>query len=536
MKPNQWLARALLWGSLGIGTGSAHAETFPEKVYTSNSAFRMPIEMDARDRQSIQAIKLYVRTPESGWTCVETAPASQTAFRYQAPTDGEYWIQFVTVGLDGIEYPDDIDSLPPNVVVVVDSIPPVVELKPVEAVNGDTYLHCRVVDTDPRAASLHVRYADAQGRWVDLVPLSRDNPSVFRVPEGVPVSSPFQVSASDRAGNEATQFVHASATPSDAPPTLPVSPTEYSSLAPPPPLPQPEPESLDPSIALTSTAIPIETGPSLPEVPMVEAETPAIVPIPLPELSELPSIPQVPTLVPAPEPEEEIAPPPGLPVEEAIVPPAALPEDEHLPILNTTRFSVDYAIEDFRLTALTRVEFWYTADHGKTWHPLGDDSDRRSPAHLALPGDGQYGIVAKIGSNRQSPAPGEEAEFWIEIDTSAPVVSLLPPTVEHASTGIALTIPWTATDRNLTSEPIRLQYASTPTGPWMDIAAGLKNEGIHRWSPPAGVGSQVYLRVEATDQAGNVAAYVTPTPVVLTKTDPRIRLHGVAPSQMPIVP
>ncbi len=33
-----------------------------------------------------------------------------------------------------------------------------------------------------------------------------------------------------------------------------------------------------------------------------------------------------------------------------------------------------------------------TPDQGQTWHRLGEDLDKRSPADINLPGDGVFGI------------------------------------------------------------------------------------------------------------------------------------------------
>ncbi|HEY8505444.1 MAG TPA: hypothetical protein VIL46_12750, partial [Gemmataceae bacterium] len=142
-------------------------------------------------------------------------------------------------------------------------------------------------------------------------------------------------------------------------------------------------------------------------------------------------------------------------------------------------------------------------------------------------------ILARVGARTSPPKAGDAAEFWVEVDTTPPVVSLPPPILGGGSETGTLTILWTASDPNLTDAPIALAYAAAPQGPWQPIATGLKNEGIHRWKLPAGVPGQMYLRVEATDRAGNVGRYVTPTPVNLATVSPNIHLRGVSPAQMP---
>jgi len=64
-----------------------------------------------------------------------------------------------------------------------------------------------------------------------------------------------------------------------------------------------------------------------------------------------------------------------------------------------------------------------------------------------------------------------------------------------------LTITWSASDKNLSVQPIALSYSEGPEGPWKPIAQNLPNDGKYVWMVPENHPFQFYVRVEATDMA-----------------------------------
>ncbi len=66
-------------------------------------------------------------------------------------------------------------------------------------------------------------------------------------------------------------------------------------------------------------------------------------------------------------------------------------------------------------------------------------------------------------------------------------------------------------DNNLEPRPISLFYSSRSTGPWSAIATNLENTGEYAWRVERYVPTRFYLRIEARDTAGNLAAFQTPT-------------------------
>ncbi|MBO0699574.1 MAG: hypothetical protein J2P46_14355, partial [Zavarzinella sp.] len=177
----------------------------------------------------------------------------------------------------------------------------------------------------------------------------------------------------------------------------------------------------------------------------------------------------------------------------------------------------------------TRIDFWATADGGRSWMKLQDGNGGTPPARLTLPGDGVFGIRIRPGGGVKPPEPGEDPDCVVEVDTTKPVVSLNAPTVSPEDGTMVLT--WEASDKNLLSNAISLYYAARPEGPWELIVHAYKNTGVYRWDLPTGLAGPVYLRLEAADKAGNVGRYELPTPVALETGKQRVKVIGVGPAK-----
>jgi hypothetical protein len=170
-----------------------------------------------------------------------------------------------------------------------------------------------------------------------------------------------------------------------------------------------------------------------------------------------------------------------------------------------------------------------TPNEGQSWHRIGEDSDKRSPAEINLPGDGVFGIRIVItngnGFGGRAPARGEAPHCKIEVDTTPPFVQVrstdLVPSSGHVE------IRWNAADKNLGATPINLYYRTRTDAEWQVVAQNLKNDGVHRWAIPRETNAQFYFKVEARDLAGNASHDVTHQPVVIDMTEPRATVVGV---------
>jgi hypothetical protein len=196
--------------------------------------------------------------------------------------------------------------------------------------------------------------------------------------------------------------------------------------------------------------------------------------------------------------------------------------------VNNTRLSVEYNVGKAGPSGLAKVMIYSTTDQGRTWECLGTDPDLHSPAEITLPGEGTYGIrmvgVNGNGFGGKAPAAGEQPATTIEVDLTRPKVQ---------GWNVALTrnghldIRWKVSDKNLGNQPISLFYRTGCTGPWKSIADKIKNDGSFRWSIAHDLAPQYYIRLEATDLAGNMAFCETQNAIFVDRTEPDINVTGV---------
>jgi hypothetical protein len=238
-----------------------------------------------------------------------------------------------------------------------------------------------------------------------------------------------------------------------------------------------------------------------------------------------------------PNPEKLIVPEPaapallpmdGMPPMSIITPPAETNQPKAV-MINSLRCSLEYSVENVGSGMPARVEFWATLDKGKTWIRLVDEARGHSPAHLVMPGDGIYGILIRNAGVTQAPSLNDKPDCWVEVDTTRPFVNLLPASVGVGPDYGTLSILWTAYDKNFGSNPITLSYAAKQEGPWTNIVENHPNEGVYRWNLPQGIISQVYLRLEGKDKAGNISRIDTRSPVILEVPKPKAKVLRVSP-------
>ena len=201
------------------------------------------------------------------------------------------------------------------------------------------------------------------------------------------------------------------------------------------------------------------------------------------------------------------------------------------PLLNTRTCSINYQLEGV-VRATARIDFWATPDGGKSWVALRDEAGGMPPAKLTLPGDGVFGIRIRPGAGKKPPEPGEDPDCIVEIDATAPTVTLMQPTLGGGSDEGTMLIAWTASDKHLLTNSINLSYATRPAGPWVVIVSGYKNDGLYRWTMPTALVGNVYLRLEASDRAGNIGRHDLGTPVVLeAPSKQRVKVMSVGPAK-----
>lgn len=221
-------------------------------------------------------------------------------------------------------------------------------------------------------------------------------------------------------------------------------------------------------------------------------------------------------------------------------PPAAsfAPAERHV---GATEFEFDYQLSQTGSWGVAKVELWGTEDGGATWRRFAIDSDRQSPIHVSVPGEGLYGfkiLVESIGGLAPSaPRPGDKPEALVRVDLQKPRVVLTR--VEQGLGYLAdqVTIDWRIDEEHPIENGVDLFYSNRSTGPWIPIATsvssgakssiGLGGAGRYSWRLQRHLPEQLYVRVEARDMAGNVGASVSQEAVIINLPNPSGSLLGV---------
>lgn len=505
-----WFRKATLLACLAGSAGLAHAQppqptaarVVNDKNYTRDATFSLPVEMDQRTRDSLKEVRLFVKSGAGDWVRQEVAPPAIRSFPYTVPQDGEYWFTLMTVDRQGKTYPSEPGKDAPILRVVVDRRPPSIDVQPCTNQAGEFCLRCTVQDANPDSQSLRVVHLTDQGeKALEPVP---GMAGVFRPANAEMLGLPVRVSASDLCGNKSSREIMVKDLIASLPKPNPVS-NPVTTIS----------GHLDPRLPMDTKNNPPLSLPKDPVAPVLVKD-----PLPPVLIKEAPAL--NPVLPNDLNPNPRINDGPKLP--------AVGGGQGPMQILNTTRASIEYRIDQVGPSGVGKVEIYVTTDKGATWQKIGEDHDRRSPAEVDLPGEGVYGIRLAVtngnGFGGTAPQRGDQPTCWIEVDLTCPFVQLRP--IEPVAQNGALEIRWSATDKNLGPEPVSLFYRARAEGAWQPIARNIKNDGVYRWNFPRDLGPQFFLRVEVTDLAGNLARADTPNAILLDMTEPHAQVIGVS--------
>jgi hypothetical protein len=210
------------------------------------------------------------------------------------------------------------------------------------------------------------------------------------------------------------------------------------------------------------------------------------------------------------------------------------PSGQRPRLTNSRRFSLDYDIDSVGPEGVAAVELWGTGDGGRAWTKWGTDPDRTSPFDVEVNSEAVYGfrivIVGKNGLATSTPQPGDAADIWVGIDATRPVARLTGAAYGQGEAAGKLEIRWEAADANLAARPITLSIGDRPDGPFSPIAAGLPNTGQYFWEFDPRSPRQIYLRLEARDDAGNITIDQLTEPIKVEGLEPKGRIRGFNPA------
>jgi hypothetical protein len=194
------------------------------------------------------------------------------------------------------------------------------------------------------------------------------------------------------------------------------------------------------------------------------------------------------------------------------------------------RFSLVYELEAVDNRGVDAVELYGSTDSGSTWSLWGHDADRNSPFDIETREEGVFGfkIVVVGGNGLASPRPqaGDLPDIVVVVDQQAPGVRFSGARYGEADQIGSLVIRYQCGDQNLGQRPITLSFSENLDGPWTTIAGGLRNDGQYVWPADPQLPRQMFLRIDATDQAGNVGTDILDQPIDAQGLAPRARIRG----------
>lgn len=527
----------------------------PEPIAIKERAIAIPYNLAVAPAE-VSEVVLYVSIDQGKvWSKAAVIKPTEKQFTYQAPTDGQYWFNVAVVYRNGAQVPADVSQSPPQQRVVFDTQKPAIRLNLAERHGDEATVVWEIHDANPDLATLKVEYrpadATAGGLWYG-VPVNPGlaGQSQFHITTPSPIT--VRLSMQDTAGNlgwvEKNLAVNVANNAAPASPPA-ITQTQATNSAPP----------------LPSAPVPAPA----PVMPLEPPAAPAAAPVQPPLTPPGPA-----PLTPAPLTPAPLTPPMAPPAESGsgMVPLASSssrdmgvrpvtntcaapstsnfrPDAPELFTTNEPQVTVDYEIERVGPSGVSKVEVYLSQDDGRSWMRWQDTtptatgrtdpaSASKLPVALRLPErEGTFGfrMVPFSGAHISSgpPQAGDAPEVRIQVDRTTPVVELYKPEADQNQTQ-SLTLVWKATDANLLPSPIHIYWAEQPNGDWRPIntdGAALANTGRYQWQLPTGLPLKVYLKIVATDAAGNSGEAVTAQPVVVDLHKPVGRVRGIVDSK-----
>jgi hypothetical protein len=214
--------------------------------------------------------------------------------------------------------------------------------------------------------------------------------------------------------------------------------------------------------------------------------------------------------------------------------------------VSTNRINLNYNVQDVGRSGAV-VELWLTRD-GNSWELVkseklepskpGNDTPRPSAFPLKLESEGLYGftVVSRsgVGYGDPAPKPGDTPHMWIEADWTRPLVRMTSAEVKSEDRASKLVIAYTVDDRNFDeTSTVNFSYAERlddPPEKWVKFAANKPyNHGHFEWPIAEDVPYEIFVRIEATDKAGNIGKAETLERVKVDLKRPKASVIGVEP-------
>src|SRR5690349_13714315 len=128
----------LVLPSLGLTPTGARAQDGSAGIYyVRERQFWIPFD-PVPTPHLVKQVQLFVSQDQGRrWDPSSVAAPDRRQFHFTCPADGLYWFSVQTVLQDGKLFPASMEGAQPTLRVVVDTIPPLVHLRPLPARNGE---------------------------------------------------------------------------------------------------------------------------------------------------------------------------------------------------------------------------------------------------------------------------------------------------------------------------------------------------------------------------------------------------------------
>lgn len=548
--PWNWLraASALVMALASLpGAAEPPAAGLPELVRTKHRTFAIPFRIpkseDPDAEAAPQKVLLNVSTDMgASWQSAGEAAPTATSFTYRADTDGEYWFRLRAVDRKGRSRGGE----GPDIRVLVDAAGPRIAGRVWKGADGEILFRYAAADDSLRMESLKVEYrGPADNGWKSVAAqavLARESPAhlvgeeIWWAGEKVTTLT-VRVSIADSSGNQSTkQFT---LEPSD--PGIDQATLAKEIGVPPLPM-QQAGEAASPDHQSASPAAPAapvdDEGRWAPEAagwsdgqptPASAAPAGGRSVLVRPATASASLLPQASARSAT---QRQQFGDTGI---SQSAPGSALEyRGRPLQLTKSRRFAWDYEVPPTRSAAgPLRAELWTTQDGGVTWQRSATDNDGRSPIDVTLPASGLFGvrleIVAVTNDDGGGPRSGSAPDAWVGVDDEQPTVELVAISRDESTPTGALVIRYVVRDPLIAPRAARLLYSPNAEGPWATIADAAENQGEHRWAPDPSVPAKVFIRIEATDLAGNVGVATSADEVSIAAPRFGGKLGGLRP-------
>lgn len=539
-----------------LSAGDAAAQVYapksgqlPPPFVTKQTDLEIPFTVNMAKTADAQpaTVRVFVSWDRGeSWLFLEEKRIEDGRFRFRPKQDGEYW--FSTQTVDRLGRTDNAQQRRPQLRVVVDTQKPQLLAQPT-AGSGQVTLGLNAADPTLNAGTLKVEYQDAAGGAWEPVAI---DPAAINVTGGqLTVRTAFAPQAAGRAINVRAEVADMAGNMAYFSQQLLLAPTntrprgEYAVA----PRPDPSATKWEPGAEQAGpTHERIAQGPATPD----RSAVPDFSEIPFGRRDSFASSSYKPAngnndrpaesstsaeTLPPPRESHNLSPSiePAMPDEDQGLgggEQLAAPEGQKPRLTSSRRFSLEYDVESVGPEGIAEVELWGTSDGGRTWVKWGSDPDRQSPLDVEVSGEAVYGfrivIVGKSGLASNAPHDGDAADIWVGVDTTRPQARLLSAAYGQGEAAGKLDIRWEASDANLSERPVTLLMGDSSDGTFAPIASGLPNSGQYYWQFDPRSPRLIYLRLEARDDAGNVAIDQLQEPIKVEGLQPKGRIRGFA--------